>query len=40
MVATSLLLFLMLVTMALYESIPILPALPRVIRELDAGRSK
>jgi hypothetical protein len=40
MVATSLLLFLMLVTMALYESIPVLAALPRVIRELDADRSK
>jgi Protein of unknown function (DUF3667) len=40
MVATSLLLFLMLVTMGLYASIPILPVLPRVIHELETGRSK
>ena len=40
MIATSLLLFLMLVTMGLYVSIPILPVLPRVIHELETGRSK
>jgi len=40
MVATLLLLFLMLVTMGLYASIPILPVLPRVIHELETGRSK
>lgn len=39
-IATGLLLFLMLVTMALYESIPLLPALPRVIHELDLAPSK
>ena len=40
MVATSLLLFLMLVTMALYASIPVLPVLPRVIHELETSRTK
>jgi Protein of unknown function (DUF3667) len=39
-IATGLLLFLMLITMALYESIPLLPALPRVIHELDLAPSK
>jgi hypothetical protein len=39
-IATSLLLFLMLVTMAIYESIPLIPVLPRVIQELDSGRPK
>jgi hypothetical protein len=39
-VATSLLLFLMLVTMALYASIPVIPVLPRVIHELETDRSK
>ena len=39
-IATSLLFFLMLAAMALYVSIPIIPALPRVIQELDSGRPK
>jgi uncharacterized membrane protein len=39
-IATGLLLFLMLVTMGLYESILLLPTLPRVIHELDLAPSK
>jgi hypothetical protein len=39
-IATSLLLFLMLVIMAIYESVPLIPVLPRVIQELDSGRPK
>jgi hypothetical protein len=40
MVATSLLLFLTLVTMALYSGIPVLPVLPRVVHELETSRTK
>jgi peptidoglycan biosynthesis protein MviN/MurJ (putative lipid II flippase) len=38
-IATSLLFFLMLVTMAIYESFPLIPALPRVLQHIQELRS-